>query len=271
MSQLRRTLFVTIVAATLLSALVVPSGSLSTATLLRVPAPPSDRELALLDQLAELTDQERSFRLFTHGTAWPGPRLAPPRFHLFPALPDDGSQRLLATLPYGSLIAEAAAHYSLDGLLLAAMVEAESGFDPFAVSPRGAQGLMQLMPSTAADVGLERPHDPRANVRAGARYVRQLLRRFDDDLELALAAYNAGPGNVLRYRGVPPFRETNEYVDRVLANYLRLHHELYLDALHATLSPRTSEPAAREGRSALSASARRGLVAIGPLRLGPAA
>jgi hypothetical protein len=260
-------------AVTLALAILVPAANLSPSIVLHSPAQPSDRELALLDQLAELNDQHRGFHLFTQGAAWPAPHQGVRRFHLFPiGSPGDRTVRLLATLPYGSLIADAAAQYSLDGLLLAAMVEAESGFDPLAVSPRGAQGLMQLMPATAAQVGLEQPHDPRANVRAGARYLRDLLRRFDDDLELALAAYNAGPGNVLRYRGVPPFRETSDYVDRVLANYLRLHHELWLDAVDDTLAPREREQ--RRGGEAAAPPARsghRGIFAVGALRLGPAA
>ena len=134
-------------------------------------------------------------------------------------------------MPFGSLIADAAAQYRLDGLLVAAVVEAESGFDPAAVSPRGALGLMQLMPETAAQYGVAQPSDPRANVRGGARYLRDLLQQFDYDLELTLAAYNAGPGNVVRYGGVPPFPQTTTYVDRVLRIYLRLHHEVWLEAM----------------------------------------
>jgi hypothetical protein len=95
---------------------------------------------------------------------------------------------------------------------------------------------MQLMPMTAATFGAAVPAEPRDNVRAGARYLRYLLRRFDDDLELALAAYNAGPATVHRFRGMPPYRETHSYVERVLTNYVRLHHELWREtAMQALL------------------------------------
>lgn len=234
------------VATILLAVLLLADAPLSPSIVTGAPLPPSDGEMALVEQLAELTGTDQRFHLFDASTRWPH-SVAAPRFRLFgvsgAAARRDG---LLITLPYGKLIAEAAEHYSLDGLLLAAVVEAESGFDPRAVSPRGAQGLMQLMPATAADIGLHQPHDPRSNVRAGARYLRDQLRRFDDDLVLALAAYNAGPGNVLRYRGVPPFRETRAYVDRVLSNYLRLHSELWLEGGQSGLDgePGDSEDAA---------------------------
>jgi soluble lytic murein transglycosylase-like protein len=104
---------------------------------------------------------------------------------------------------------------SLDPALVAAVAAVESGFNPRAVSPAGAVGVMQLMPGTAAELGVSDPFDPAQNVRAGARYLRNLLDRFGK-LELALAAYNAGPGAVERYGGIPPYRETVEYVKKVL-------------------------------------------------------
>jgi hypothetical protein len=219
------------VALSALLAVVVPISSVDPAAVLEQPPPPSMQELALSELLAAADRPETSLRLFEDDDF---PDLLDPQprqFELFRSVHDRRhSQRLLATLPYGSLIVDAAERYRLDGLLLAAVVEAESGWNPRAVSPRGALGLMQLMPATAAHYGATEPADPRANVRAGARYLRDLLRRFDDDLELALAAYNAGPANVARYGGVPPFRETTRYVDRVLRIYLRLHHEVWLEA-----------------------------------------
>jgi soluble lytic murein transglycosylase-like protein len=108
----------------------------------------------------------------------------------------------------------------LEPALLLAVIAAESGFRAKAVSPKGAQGLMQLMPATARRLGVRDPFDPEQNVRAGARYLRDLLRLFDDDLRLALAAYNAGEDAVLRHgRAVPPFPETRRYVTRVLSRY----------------------------------------------------
>ncbi len=125
-------------------------------------------------------------------------------------------RRFLETLPFGADIARVADEAHIDGLLIAAMVEAESQFDPGAVSPRGALGLMQVMPSTALDADLSVPTE---NLRAGAQYVAKLLDRYDGDLRLSLAAYNAGPGNVRRFGGVPPYRETLNYVERVVVRY----------------------------------------------------
>jgi hypothetical protein len=108
----------------------------------------------------------------------------------------------------------AAQKYGLPSSLLRSVMKAESGFDPQTVSPKGAIGLMQLMPSTARDLGAD-PRDPAQNVDAGARYLRALLERYDGRLRRALAAYNAGPAAVDRFGGVPPFRETLDYVRRI--------------------------------------------------------
>lgn len=121
-----------------------------------------------------------------------------------------------AVSAYDAIISEAAAKYNIDPALLKAVIHAESGFKPNAVSPAGAQGLMQLMPSTAAALGVTDPFDPEQNIYAGARYLRAQLDRFGGDVALALAAYNAGPGAVARYGGVPPYKETQRYVQRVL-------------------------------------------------------
>jgi len=118
---------------------------------------------------------------------------------------------------YEPLITRAAAEYQLPPALLRAVIHAESNFRADAVSPKGAMGLMQLMPGTASGLGVSDPFDPVQNIEGGARYLRQLLDRFGGDQRLALAAYNAGPGAVLRYQGVPPFPETRQYVDRVMA------------------------------------------------------
>ena len=114
-------------------------------------------------------------------------------------------------------VRQAAERYDLPPELIRAVIQAESNFDPAAVSLAGAQGLMQLMPATAEMLGVNNPFDIGQNIDGGARYLRQMLDRFEGELPLALAAYNAGPGAVERHGGtVPPYRETTRYVDRVL-------------------------------------------------------
>ena len=118
-------------------------------------------------------------------------------------------------------IDESAAASGIDPALLAAIISNESGFNPNATSGAGARGLMQLMPQTAASLGVTDAYDPEQNVRAGARYLRAMLDRFGT-LQLAVAAYNAGPAAVERYGGVPPYLETRAYVRNVLARYREL-------------------------------------------------
>lgn len=125
-------------------------------------------------------------------------------------------QPLPEATPFRSDIVAAAKRYDLHPWLVAAVVEVESGFDRWAVSRVGARGLMQLMPAVWMDGGIVDPHDPRANLRVGCAHLRALIDRFKD-LRLALAAYNAGATVVERFGGVPPFRETRDYVERVLA------------------------------------------------------
>jgi soluble lytic murein transglycosylase-like protein len=132
----------------------------------------------------------------------------------------------LAKVPYGPMIAQAADRNAVDSLLVASVVEVESTFRPAAGSQKGAVGLMQLLPRTAG-LSSTRLRNPADNLDAGAAYLGKLIDRYDGDLGLALAAYNAGPTNVMRYNGVPPFPETQQYVEKVLGKYVAYHQQLW--------------------------------------------
>jgi soluble lytic murein transglycosylase-like protein len=127
----------------------------------------------------------------------------------------------LNTRAFRSEIQSASLYNAVDESLIRAIIHAESAYQADAQSPKGAQGLMQLMPSTQAELNVKKPFDPEDNIRGGARYLSQLLDQFDGDFELAAAAYNAGPAAVYKYGGVPPFDETQEYVRRVRILYRR--------------------------------------------------
>ena len=118
-----------------------------------------------------------------------------------------------------SLVTEASTRNGVSPALVNAVVMAESAGNPSAISVAGAQGLMQLMPGTSASCGVSNPFDPQQNVDCGTRYLRGLLERYNENVELAVAAYNAGPGAVDQYHGVPPYAETRAYVSRVLTAY----------------------------------------------------
>ena len=140
-----------------------------------------------------------------------------------PRLSMDQQPQMIARQPYAELVSAAATANQLPAALLHAVIQAESSYNADATSAKGAGGLMQLMPDTARELGVTDVYDPKANIQGGARYLKRLLTLFDNDISLAVAAYNAGPQAVLSRGGViPPFAETQRYVPSVLRQYRRL-------------------------------------------------
>jgi soluble lytic murein transglycosylase len=129
---------------------------------------------------------------------------------------------------YDALIAAAARENNIPFPLLKALMKVESDFNPSAISRAGARGLMQIMPATAKDLGISKPFDPDESIKGGARYLRRLLTIFDDKLPLALAAYNAGPGVVSRFKRIPPIQETQKFVRKVMHYYQAFKQDRYI-------------------------------------------
>src|SRR2546423_5716108 len=140
---------------------------------------------------------------------------------------------------FDKLIVEAARKFDVDATLVSAVIKAESDFNPREVSNKGARGLMQLMPATAARFGVSNAFNPTANIEGGVHYLRWLLDTFEGNADLAVAAYNAGEGNVWKYNGVPPFRETIHYINRIAGHVLGATSAVCSDDCRSASHPRT--------------------------------
>lgn len=142
-------------------------------------------------------------------------------FEPAPPDPQDEASQLAKSQDLKSIVSAASQQHQVDADFIASVIKAESANNPRAISPKGAQGLMQLMPGTANQLGVKNSFDPADNVDGGVRYLRALLLLYNNDMVKALAAYNAGPQRVQQYKGVPPYRETHAYVARVIKDYNR--------------------------------------------------
>jgi hypothetical protein len=138
---------------------------------------------------------------------------------------------------YNDLIIAAARFHDVDAALVSAVIKAESDYDPRTVSHKGARGLMQLMPATARRFGVSNSFDPEQNIYAGVKYLRWLLDKFDGNADLAVAGYNAGEGNIMKYDGVPPFRETVNYINRIARHIRKAIDTKQIAALDPTTAP----------------------------------
>jgi hypothetical protein len=178
--------------------------------MLAMPQPPGAFELA---------PEPESISPVVDVTLAPPPSIVPEvTVTLNPDVPNE-------SIPFHGIIVQAAGRYEVDPHLIRAIILAESGYNPNAKSKKGARGLMQLMPSTARALGVEDIYDPEENIDGGVRYFRSLLDRFDGDVRLALAAYNAGSRHVRNYDGIPPFKATQHYVKKVL----RFHEKFKME------------------------------------------
>jgi Transglycosylase SLT domain len=163
--------------------------------------------------------------------------------------------RVTPAPPLNQVVDTASATYHLDPDLVNSVIHAESGFNVHAVSPKGARGLMQLMPGTANQLGVSNAFDPQDNVTGGSRYLRELLERYNFDLVKALAAYNAGPERVEQYRGVPPFHETQTYVARIVHDYNKKKVAQEKEAKRKQIASQSASKAGNDAQRARKPSA----------------
>lgn len=181
---------------------------------------------SITDSLSSLSSTLLGNAFATEGLRYDGGNAVFLPSNLYAALADapqvataSPSANSIDSAQYEAIITQAADKYNLPDKLIAAVIKQESDFNNHVVSRSGAQGLMQLMPGTAKFLGVTDSFDPAQNIMGGAKYLRQMLNQFSGDIELALAAYNAGPGNVKKFGGIPPFKETQQYVNKVLGYY----------------------------------------------------
>jgi hypothetical protein len=164
------------------------------------------------------------------------------------------AKKIAQPVDLNEVVNAASGTYRLDPDLVNSVIRAESGFNVHAVSPKGAQGLMQLMPKTASDLGVQNAFDPQANVEGGTRYLRELLERYDFDLVKALAAYNAGPQRVEQYGGVPPYYETKAYVARIVRDFNKKKLAANAAAKTASQAPAKNTTASKSNSTTSSAT-----------------
>ena len=172
-------------------------------------------------------------------------------FEPAPPDPQDVASQPTKSQDLKSIVSAASEQHQVDADFIASVIKAESANNPRAVSPKGAQGLMQLMPGTASQLGVKNSFDPADNVDGGVRYLRGLLMLYNNDMVKALAAYNAGPQRVQQYKGVPPYRETHAYVARVIKDYNRkkLAERKQQGKVHTIQDAQAKNPALAEANS----------------------
>ena len=176
-----------------------------------------------------------------------------------------GAPNAKSSLSLEEVVSSASGRYRLDPDLVNSVIKAESGFNTRAVSPKGAQGLMQLMPGTASQLGVPNSFDPQANVDGGAKYLRELLERYNFDLVKALAAYNAGPQRVEQFKGVPPYYETRAYVARIVKDF---NKKKAAQQSVRSNSVAKSSGAKRSGSQPLTATGKAKRSALVPMKVG---
>jgi len=166
-------------------------------------------------------DSANSNSLYYHGNSpvFRPSNLAYQNESLINAIASYAPSNQMSSSDFDDIIKRAAANYNVPEKLISSVIKQESNFNPSALSSAGASGLMQLMPGTAKYLGVTNIFDPEQNIMGGAKYLRQMLNQFNEDTEIALAAYNAGPGAVKKYGGIPPYKETQNYVQKVLNYY----------------------------------------------------